>query len=126
MSNIKYFSKGVILGLAFLLLQAYCKRSNDTVITTTDSVVFAPEQGPAKKVRLQIMSNNIIRVTAVPHNNLYTPRSLMVNMKPDGKMKFSVKTKHGKVIVETSALSAEADLNHYLPVPIRRNQFSGQ
>ena len=91
-----------------LLLQG-CDHSGDAVTTTADSVVFTPEQGPAGKVRLQVVSDNIIRVTAVPHTSLFVPKSLMVNAGPEST-EFSVKAKHGKVTVKTSGLSAEADL----------------
>ncbi|MBN1377828.1 MAG: DUF5110 domain-containing protein [Gammaproteobacteria bacterium] len=102
--------KAIIPVFALIFLVTGCDKGNDAVTTTSDSVVFTPEEGQAKKIRLQVISDKIIRVTAVPHSNLFTPKSLMVNAAPDSNTEFSVKAKHGKVIIKTSELTAEADL----------------
>ena len=73
---------------------------------TSDGVVVTPASGPAKLVRLQVMSDRIVRVTAVPTASLTVPQSLMVVAAP-AKTNFSIVTPAGKVIVKTAQVSAE-------------------
>jgi alpha-D-xyloside xylohydrolase len=100
------FKPGLVLLLS-LLLQA-CGSNFEQ---TADGLIVTPEQGPAKKVRLQIMSDKIIRVTAVPHDRLDTlPTSLMVTTWPE-TVKFSVTEKDGKVLLQTETVTAEVALD---------------
>ena len=50
--------------------------------STPDGVVVTPSGGQAHKVRLQVMSDRIVHVTAVPGNSFDLPASLMVVAKP--------------------------------------------
>ena len=98
-----------------ILLQACDKQSDQTNMQqgmqkTDDGLIVMPKQGPAKKVRLQVMADDIIRVTAVPHENLDIPGSLMVNAMPLSGGKFSITKDGDEITLKTSAMSAEVSL----------------
>ena len=57
---------------------------------TVDGVIVTPASGAARRVRLQVMSDGIIRVTAAPAGNLETPKSLMVVAAPVAGVKMNV------------------------------------
>jgi len=67
----------------------YAKTSMDVVVT--------PAAGPAKKVRLTILTPKIIRVTAFPTESVGLPPSLMAVGKSDGTVPFDVSEKDGVV-----------------------------
>ena len=71
-------------------------------------MVVTPAAGPAKKVRLQVMSDRIIHVTATPTDSLDTPPSLMVVAKPGGA--FTVEARGDAVTIRTGKASAEVSL----------------
>ncbi len=76
---------------------------------TADGLIVTPAEGAAKKVRLQVYSDKVIRVTVVPHENLDIPASLMVIAQPAGSG-FSVEKKWGKALLKTAAVTAEVSL----------------
>jgi alpha-D-xyloside xylohydrolase len=49
---------------------------------TVDGIVVTPAEGAAKKVRLQVMADNIVRVTAFPDGDMALPQSLMIIAAP--------------------------------------------
>jgi alpha-D-xyloside xylohydrolase len=49
---------------------------------TASGVVVTPAEGPARKVRVSVYGDDIIRVTAAPGDDLATPQSLMVTAEP--------------------------------------------
>ena len=76
---------------------------------TPDGVIVTPAQGTAKRVRLQVMSERIVRVTAVPTESLATPASLMIVAKP-AAAGFTVEDADSAVKVRTPKLQAEVSL----------------
>jgi alpha-D-xyloside xylohydrolase len=72
-------------------------------------VVVTPASGSAKRVRLQVMSDRIIRVTATPTDSLDLPKSLMVTASPI-TYGFKVAEKAGKVVLSTPSTTAEVSL----------------
>lgn len=75
---------------------------------TSDGVVIAPAEGPARKVRLQVMSDAIIRVTAAPMDSLETPASLMVVDQPSGA--FQTNVAGDTLTLSTGEVSADVSL----------------
>ena len=76
---------------------------------TPDGVIVTPAQGSAKRVRLQVMSDRIVRVTAVPTESLSTPASLMVVAKP-AAAGFTVEDAASVVKLRTPKLQAQVSL----------------
>ena len=74
-----------------------------------DGVVITPAASSARKVRLQVMSDRIIRVTAAPTESLDLPRSLMVIASPITHG-FKVAEQAGKVVLTTPTTTAEVSL----------------
>lgn len=77
---------------------------------TSDGVVVSLQDSEAKKVRLQVINDRIVRVTATPQqdfNNL--PNTLMVVAKPE-QTAFDVKQNDASVVLSTADLSAEVSL----------------
>jgi len=78
---------------------------------TADGVVLQPATGPAKRVRLQVMSDRIVRVTAVSTGSLDLPGSLMVTARPAPNATFTVRRLGKKLQVATKSVVAEVSLD---------------
>jgi alpha-D-xyloside xylohydrolase len=76
---------------------------------TPDGVIVAPASGPAHRVRLQVMGDRLIHVTAIPGERFELPPSLQVTAKPVGGG-FTVVRKGEEVVLSTGAVSAEVSL----------------
>lgn len=76
---------------------------------TANGLIVTPAEGPAKKVRLQVMTDSVIRVTAVPHDNPDVAESLMVTRAP-ADAGFSVEQKDGVAVLKAGEVSAEVSL----------------
>lgn len=72
---------------------------------TEADVLVSPTGGPAKKVRLTVLSPKVIHVTAFPTESVQLPASLMAVAKPGGS--FDVTEQDGVVAVKTAELLAE-------------------
>lgn len=72
-------------------------------------VVVSPAQGQAKAVRLQVMGDDIIRITSLPHNELSSiAPSLMVTATPSGQF---TTVRSGNILrLKSKALTAEVSL----------------
>lgn len=77
---------------------------------TADGIVVTPAAGPAKRVRLQVMSDRIIHVTAIPSADTKVAPSLMVVAKPQPPSGLKVETAAGKVILKAGQATAEVSL----------------
>lgn len=76
---------------------------------TADGVVVTPASGPAKTVRLQVMSDRAIRVTASPTETISVPPSLQVIATPRTSG-FTVEQVGGKVVLKAGKATAEVAL----------------
>lgn len=76
---------------------------------TADGVIVTPASGPAKTVRLQVMSERIIHVTASPTDDIAVPPSLMVIAAPRTSG-FTVSEAGGKVVLKAGKATAEVAL----------------
>ena len=102
-------STGLVAGLTLALLASTSAFALDGAFEkTADGVIVTPASGPAKKVRLQVMGERVIHVTATPTDSLDVPASLMVIAKPGGA--FTVSEAGGKVVVKAGKASAEVSL----------------
>ncbi len=77
---------------------------------TDTGVVVTPTSGEAHKVRLEMMSDSIIRVTASPTDNLDQPKSLMVDVSPAANVKFEVSADRDTLTLKTAKVAAEVSL----------------
>lgn len=79
---------------------------------TAEGVVVHPAHGQAKTVRLQVMSDRIVRVTAWPEAGVPADerKSLAVVAAPE-RGGFEVSTVGGKVVVKTAKVAAEVSLD---------------
>jgi alpha-D-xyloside xylohydrolase len=76
---------------------------------TAHGIIVTPYVGPAKKVRLEVMTDAIVRVTAAPTDSLDLPKSLMVIAKP-ANVAFSVNADADSVSLKTARLTARVAL----------------
>lgn len=77
---------------------------------TTDGVVLTLAQGAVKKLRLQVMNEGIIRVSAIPGESFSViPESIQVVATP-AVVPFSVDEQADKLLLKTAKLSAEVSL----------------
>ena len=74
-----------------------------------DGVIITPAQGTAKRVRLQAMSDRIVRVTAVPTESVSTSASLMIVAKP-ATASFTVEAAKSAVKLSTAKVQAVVSL----------------
>jgi alpha-D-xyloside xylohydrolase len=75
-----------------------------------DGVLVRPEGGPAKAVRLKVVAEHVIRVTAFPDTTLDLPASLMAVPSRDANIGFDVRAESGNVVLSTDAVVAEVSL----------------
>jgi len=78
---------------------------------TGDGVIVAPTAGQARKVRLVVMTDTIIRVTAAPSDSLDLPKSLIVGTAPASDAKFSVSADGDTLTLKTAKVSADVSLS---------------
>ena len=101
--------QAIAVGVLAMFVLAGCAKP-DNFEKTADGIIVTPAQGPAKRVRLQVVSDRIVRVTAVPGESLQLPESLMVVAKPAADVKFSVARAGDKVVLKTARVTAEVAL----------------
>ncbi|MDG2529114.1 TIM-barrel domain-containing protein [Caulobacter endophyticus] len=105
-----YRGRGLAAGLALALLATTSAFALDGGFEkTADGVVVTPASGPAKKVRLQVMGERIIHVTASPTDTFDAPPSLMVTAKPVTGG-FTVDEKGGVLTLKTAKATAQVSL----------------
>ncbi len=84
--------------------------NNSTAIErTSNGIVVTPSKGEAKKVRLQVVRDDIVRVTASPLEEINTPESIMVVAEPID-VPFEIHENAGTVELVTSRIKAEVSL----------------
>jgi alpha-D-xyloside xylohydrolase len=71
-----------------------------------DGVIVTPKSGPAKQVRLDVLSDRIVRVTAVPTEGFDIPASLMVDPTLTAAATIHIETADGVARVRTAELIA--------------------
>ena len=77
---------------------------------TDTGVVVSPTQGEVRKVRLEVMNDAIIRVTASPDDNMALKKSLMVVAEPSPS-KFDISTSGDTLTLKTSKVAALVSLS---------------
>jgi len=75
-----------------------------------DGIVVTPRSGPARRVRLQLFSDRLVRVTALPGEGLELPESLAVTARPPGDVAFQLSAAAGSVLLTTARLGARVSL----------------
>ena len=86
-----------------------CIASCSSVKQEGNVITVRPEEGPAKKVRLEVISEGIVRVSATPESKFSGKPSLMVLDQPEFK-DFSVENKDGLLCISTAALQVKLSL----------------
>ncbi len=79
-----------------------------TFVTTANGLVVTAADGPAARIRLQAISDAIIRVTAFPDARMELPGSLMVTAKPTAQ--FEVSHQDESVTLKTEKASATVSI----------------
>jgi len=102
--------KSLMAATCLAMLVACGGRAPEGTFTQNEhGVVVTPAAGAAKRVRLELHSESIVRVTAVPGNELELPRSLMVISRPRA-VPFKVERKGNDLVLTTSKLDAHVSL----------------
>src|SRR5689334_17390180 len=103
------FRTSALLALAVV---AACARQEEPkhFVKTATGISVTPAQGPAKIVRLEVVSPRIIRVTAFPTESTDLPPSLMAVKHADGTVPFDVTADPViGVTLKTSEITAEVN-----------------
>ncbi|HET7810101.1 MAG TPA: TIM-barrel domain-containing protein [Steroidobacteraceae bacterium] len=96
--------------LCIALVSCGAKTPEGTFTQNETGVVVTPATGPAKRVRVAVRSDRIVRVTAVPDENLELPASLMAVEADAPPPAFKVENKDGDLTVTTAALVTHVSL----------------
>ena len=96
--------------MCFALLSCGAKAPEGTFTQDESGVVVTPAAGAAGRVRIAVRSDHIVRVTAVPDENLELPASLMAVDAAAPPPAFKVQNKDGDLTVSTAALVAHVSL----------------
>ena len=99
-----------LVSVAVLGLLAACGSAREPFERIADGIVVTPEGGAARKVRLKVIADDVIRVTAFPGNSMKLPPSLMAVRPDGGDVPFEVQASDGAVTLKTSKLAAEVSL----------------
>ncbi|MDE2184558.1 MAG: DUF5110 domain-containing protein [Alphaproteobacteria bacterium] len=78
---------------------------------TDDGVVVSPTGGAAKRVRLVVMTDTIIRVSATADESFNLPKSLMVTASPQSGVKFDVAANGDTLTLKTGRIAADVSLS---------------
>jgi alpha-D-xyloside xylohydrolase len=102
----------ILARLLCVALLAGCagKIPEGSFVQDATGVVVTPASGDAKRVRLEVRSDRIVRVTAVANESLELPASLMVVPSTAGAPTFKVEKKDGDLAVSTAAVVAHVSL----------------
>ncbi len=76
---------------------------------TTDGVIVTPQTGNAQRVQLQVMSDRIVHVTALPDAAVHVGTSLMITAKP-GSVKFTITQQGNQLLLKTTEVTATISL----------------
>ena len=121
--TIKQIVKCSILGIASICLLQACNDKNKQagaetqhvkalaqVEQTADGAIFTLPQGAAKKLRLQVMSENVIHVTALPGDDFsIIPASIQVVANPV-KTAFTATQSGDNFLLKTAKITARVSL----------------
>ena len=100
----------ITVAACLTLLAACSKAPEGTFVQDGASVVVTPASGTDQRVRLEVRTDRIVRVTAVNDANLELPKSLMVVDAKDPPPAIKAEKKDGAVVVETGAVIARVSL----------------
>src|SRR6187551_2412605 len=98
--------RALLIALA-LTMGACAQKKPDNFEKTADGLLVAPTQSSAKRVRLQVISDRIVRVTAAPTDNLELPESLAVMAKPASGVNFTIESTDDGVVLKTAQVTAK-------------------
>lgn len=80
---------------------------------TADGVVLTLAEGQVKKVRLQVINEKIIRVTALPGTDFnVVPESIQVVAKPAANVQFTTGQTEDSLVLKTAQVTAEVSLTY--------------
>src|SRR5687767_15811737 len=69
-------------------------------------IVVTPANGATRRVRLEVRTERIVRVTSVTDANLDLSKSLMVVESPVKPVSFKVEKREGEAVLATSRIAA--------------------
>ena len=105
--NGKLYRSGIAMALLGSLLQLSCG-SREGVVQTADGVVVhltPASETSARQVRLQVLGERLIRVSATPERR-FTDKESLVVLPQTSKTDFDVEEREDSVFVRTSSLTA--------------------
>jgi alpha-D-xyloside xylohydrolase len=102
----------ILTSVLMIALLAACSASQPEGSFTSDDsgLLVKPAAGAAKHVRLQVVTDRLVRVTAVADDNLDLPPSLMAAPAEGKSAPFKVTKADGEVVLETSRVRAHVSL----------------
>ena len=99
-----------LLLAAILLLPLSCGKKDYSVKGDSVTVkLLSPEQGGPSKVRLQVLGDKLIRISATPDASFHD-RSSLVIVPQKTRSSFTVASEDGKVKVSTTSVTASVDI----------------
>src|SRR5690348_14405382 len=106
---------GRIWWAAIIVIPAYCLASRCSAPPyhkTADGVVISLKETPhgARKLRLRVIGDHIIRVSATATDSFSRNPSLMIVATPHAKPEWKVQQQAGRLILSTAALRAVVSL----------------
>src|SRR6188474_3055783 len=95
---------------AALLVACGSKAPEGSFVQSESGVVVTPASGNAKRVRLEVRSDRIVRVTAVADENLELPASLIVVGTRPAAVPFKVERQGNDLSLATAQIVAHVSL----------------
>src|SRR5688500_15040780 len=101
------------LGCVFSFLSIAAKAGEPSYIKTDDGIIIYTDPqftGTSKAVKLEVVSDYIIRVLASPRKDILPTESLVTVYTRDPKLKWRTEENGDKVVLKTKALIAEVNM----------------
>ncbi len=98
------------LFILIFVAMALVSCSNPVYETMTNGVLIRPQntaEGGAQQIQLQVISDDIIRVSATPEAEFSTQKSLIIVEQPSEQTPFEVSETESSIVVKTAKLTAE-------------------
>ncbi|MBS1668665.1 MAG: DUF5110 domain-containing protein [Bacteroidetes bacterium] len=109
------YSRSFVLFISAICFLSIAKANNGPIkyLKTEDGIIVFPQKGrpgDPRLVRLQVISDNIIRVTASPVDTLSTQKSLIMALDHPLNTKWGLKEEADKLTLKTLDLTAIVDI----------------
>src|ERR1039457_3079991 len=90
------------------------EKNEEVFVKTEDGAIVYPNislSGGAKAIRLKVITNNIIRVTAAPTDKFADIQSLIISYAKKPGVKWDIVSSKDKIVLKTASLTSSVNIS---------------